>query len=464
MTPRSTTGVRAALLALTASLAAVATGMLITLADSNGDLGPLIGSCVAVAAVGALFAVPTRLLPSITLLITLLVPTEATFFPHLLQGATLGAVPLAVWIIRAPRLTQTPSVFRIQAYLLGVWLVLSEVFAHLRTHRGWEWLGVAIIALVLPFLRTPGDFDLRRFRAYFLTATTFLGVYALIEGFFLHSNPLFGGLFIHTVWWPRLHFNASYRVTTLLGHPLVNGTVFSAAAVLAASSIVKKHDTPLVALLRFGILTGAVLVTHSRGPAVALAIGVAVVIVFEGRQRQGYSIRRLVLVISAIAGLAFVAIGLEARDESRQGRTSAESRVDVIPHTIETLHHVGPFGAGPGESGSYRTSLNLPGSHVALENSYAQLAVSLGPIGLLIVLALLGSVIVAGLRVESMVGEAATLLTILVAIAGYNAIEEHRIVIILISLFVIAILTGIAKSAELLSSQQFSSEPMGGMR
>ena len=63
-----------------------------------------------------------------------------------------------------------------------------------------------------------------------------------------------------------------------------------------------------------------------------------------------------------------------------------------------------------------------------------------------------------------MVGEAATLLTILVAIAGYNAIEEHRIVIILISLFVIAILTGIAKSAELLSSQQFSSEPMGGMR
>lgn len=334
----------------------------------------------------------------------------------------------------------------------------------MRTHRGWEWLGVAIIALVLPFLRTPGDFDLRRFRAYFLTATTFLGVYALIEGFFLHSNPLFGGLFIHTVWWPRLHFNASYRVTTLLGHPLVNGTVFSAAAVLAASSIVKKHDTPLVALLRFGILTGAVLVTHSRGPAVALAIGVAVVIVFEGRQRQGYSIRRLVLVISAIAGLAFVAIGLEARDESRQGRTSAESRVDVIPHTIETLHHVGPFGAGPGESGSYRTSLNLPGSHVALENSYAQLAVSLGPIGLLIVLALLGSVIVAGLRVESMVGEAATLLTILVAIAGYNAIEEHRIVIILISLFVIAILTGIAKSAELLSSQQFSSEPMGGMR
>lgn len=111
MTPRSTTGVRAALLALTASLAAVATGMLITLADSNGDLGPLIGSCVAVAAVGALFAVPTRLLPSITLLITLLVPTEATFFPHLLQGATLGAVPLAVWIIRAPRFNSNPVRF-----------------------------------------------------------------------------------------------------------------------------------------------------------------------------------------------------------------------------------------------------------------------------------------------------------------------------------------------------------------
>lgn len=432
--------------AVAISLALLATGMVIPFAESHGDLSDFIGGFFAVAIVGALFAIPARSLPAITLLLTLLVPSEATFVPHTLKYAALGVVPLAIWIIRTPRLTQTPRVLQVLAILLGIWFALSEIFAPLHTHRGWEWLLVAIVALVLPILRTPTGLDLSRCRASFLAVATILGIYALIEGFFLHSNPLFGNLFRDTVWWSNQHFNVSYRATTLLGHPLVNGTVFSAAAVLAASNLVKSREHALVYLLCFGILTGAVLVTRSRGAAVALAVGLVVVIAFGRGHWHGHSIRRLILVVCAMIGLAFVVAGLEARNASVQGRTSAEARVSTITYAKQTLSGVEPFGAGPGESDTYRATRQQPGSSGALENSYAELVVSLGPIGAVIILVLLGSLIVIGLRANPVIGEAAALLTIVVAIAGYNAIEGHRMVIILISLLTIAILTGFRDS------------------
>jgi hypothetical protein len=432
--------------ALVISLALLATGMLIPFAESHGDLSDFVGGFLGVAIVGALFAIPVRFLPAITLLVTLLVPSEATFVPHSLKYAALGAVPLAIWMIRTPRLTQTPRVLQILAILLGIWLALSEIFAPLHSHRGWEWLLVAIVALVLPILHTPTGLDLSRFRLCLLVVASVLGIYALIEGFFLHANPLFGDLFRDTVWWSNQHFNASYRATTLLGHPLVNGTVFSAAAVLAASSLVRSRDHALGYLVCFGILTGAVLVTRSRGAAVALAVGLAVAISFERGHWQGHGIRRLILAVCAVVGLALVVVGLEARNASVQGHTSAEARVSTISYTKQTLSDIEPFGAGPGESDTYRAARQLSGSSGALENSYAELVVSLGPIGVVIILALLGSLIAIGLRVKLVIGETAALLTVVVAIAGYNAIEGHRMVIILISLLTIAILTGVRDS------------------
>jgi hypothetical protein len=54
---------------------------------------------------------------------------------------------------------------------------------------------------------------------------------------------------------------------------------------------------------------------------------------------------------------------------------------------------------------------------------------------------LLIAVVVFGLKNEMVTGEAAALLTILIDIAGFNAIEGHMNIGILIALFVIAILT-----------------------
>jgi hypothetical protein len=55
--------------------------------------------------------------------------------------------------------------------------------------------------------------------------------------------------------------------------------------------------------------------------------------------------------------------------------------------------------------------------------------------------ALLATVVIFGVQNELVVGEAAALLTILVDIGGFNAVEGHRPVLILIALLAISVIT-----------------------
>lgn len=427
-------------------------GSAIALASAHTHgLTYLFGGLAAGAILVVLFYIPVRALPVVALLVTLLVPTETTLLPHLLQGTAPGVVPLGVWMIRARSTAKAPAALRGLALALAFWLVLSEIFAPFHSRHGWEWLITASVAMIIVVLSTPSGLKPQSFRSVFLGLTTALGAYALLEGFLLHHNFLFGILFEHDSWWVTQQHSASYRVTTLLGHPLVNGTIFSAAAVLAASDMVYKSARSRIALLRLGILIGATIATHSRGAAIALAIGLIVVIAFSRGRGEGQQTRRLVLIVSFIVGGAFLIYGLQARNESQQGQSSAEVRVTVIKRAAETLRLVEPFGAGPGESDGYRAAKQLPGWEIDLENSYAELAVSIGLVGLFLVVALLIGIVVFGLQHDAVVGEAAALLTILVDIAGFNAIEGHKPLLILIALLAILILAAPRRSAKLSS-------------
>jgi O-Antigen ligase len=432
----------AALIAV--SLTALSLGALVSLSNGSQDVAYLIGGLGASLVVAALFLVPVGAFPGIVLLATLLIPTEVTLFPRVLQGAAIGVVPLVVWMFRTRRSVTVPGSLKVLASAFALWLVVSEVFAPVHTHHGWEWLATATIAVVFVAV-TPPPLESYKFRRSFLNLATWLGLYAVLEGFLLHSNPLFGQLLGHTAWWTAQQHGVSYRATTLLGHPLVNGTVFSAAAVLAAADLMERQGSPRLAWTRLAVLAAAVLATHSRGAAIALAVGVTVVIIFGHGRTRSLASRRLVLLVSAVFGAALVISGLQARNESSQGRASAAVRVAVVSRASQTLRGLEPFGAGPGESDTYRTRHQLPGSEVALENSYAELAVSLGPAGALIVLVLLLLPVIVGLRNGLVVGEAAALLTILVGITGYNAIEGHPSMLVLIGLFIASILTARGK-------------------
>jgi hypothetical protein len=432
--------VAAAIGATAIALIAVGAGFLVTrVGDSSGTY--IVEGLIAALIVAGLVATPLEAFPYVVLGVTLLVPTEIPFFPRLLQGAALGIIPLTAWILRTPRKARAyPKTTGLAVFLL-FWLLLSEIAGPLHTRHGWEWLITVAVALVLVVINTP-QMDPKSFRRMFLLTATTLGAYAVLEGLVLHQNLLFGALFEHTSWWDSQQHGVSYRVTTILGHPLVNGTVFAAAAVLAASEIVEVRGKSTTHWVRFALLVGAVLATHSRGAAIALAVGVAVVIIFSGNHGNVQSMRRLTLLLSAVLGTIVIVSGLQARNESSQGQASANVRVTVLSRAAQAVEKLGPFGAGPGEAETYRVDNQLPGSEIPLENSYAELAVSLGPLGALLIATLLGSIIVIGLRCPLVLGEAAGLLTIMVDIAGFNAIEGHRATLVLIGLFVMAILTG----------------------
>jgi hypothetical protein len=422
-------------------VAALAVGVLVPFTGTHGGLSILVAVFLALAVVGTLFALPLRYLPAITLLAALLVPTELSLFPRELQGASLGIVPLVVWTIRAPRSAKIPVGLRLFALTFAVWLVLCLSFEPLRTNKGVEWFVSVGMALVFSILSTPEGLRSDAFRPLFLKVTTVLGAYAILEGFVLHHNPLFGTLLQHTSWWASQTRSASYRATTLLGHPLVNGLVFSTAAVLAASDLAQRSRRTLPSLVRFLVLVGATDATHSRGATIALGVGVLVVIIFSRSLGRTGAARRLVLAMSLIVAALVLVYGLQAREESRGGQVSAQIRVAVIKRATEVVKRVGPFGAGPGESEAYRRAQRLPGWEQDLENSYAQLAVSLGPIGALLFTCLLLSVVAYGLRNDAVTGETAALIALLIDISGFNAIEGHTNVTILISLLVIAVVS-----------------------
>ncbi len=421
--------------------ASVALGMLLSVAAYTDKLSLLLACVSSVVALVILFLVPIRFLPGITLLVTLLVPTEVAFLPHELQGAAIGIIPFAVWVFRAPSSPYPGAGLRILAVIVGSWLIVSAIVSPLHTHKGLEWLVTVGLALVFAIISAPVGLNARAFRLLFVNVVSAVGLYAVLEGFVIHRNILFARLFEHAPWWVSQHYNASYRVTTLFGHPLINGLVFATAGVLAASELVRAPQRRLWAWARFAILVGATDATHSRGAAIALATGVLVVLVFARGQGQASPRRRLWLFLSLVAAGALLAYGLSARNASREGQQSAQIRETVITRAAEATQLAGPFGAGPGESEAYRRTQRLPGWQMDLENSYAQLAVSLGLIGLVLIVTVLLAVVAAGIRNPAVVGEAAALLTLLVDIASFNAIEGHPEVGLIIALLVVAIVT-----------------------
>jgi hypothetical protein len=420
--------------------ALLSAGAAVPLADRAGELRLTIASACALAIVALLFAVPVRLLGALALAVTLLIPTEATVLPHVLQGSALGVAPLAVWLVRAPVSPSVPMLTRLMGIALGAWLLLSCVLAPLHTHRGSEWLVTAAIALVAVLACPPQGLDRRALRRVFLAIATVLAAYAVLEGLLLHHNPLFASLFDGTPWWKAEHDAVSYRVTGLLGHPLFNGLVFSSAAVLAASELLRGSTRTVLALGRLALLVTATDVVHSRGASIALGVGVLVVILTGGGHESGRARRRRLLAACLLGTAALLLAGLHARNESAQGQKSAQVRVATLTRAKQALSLAGPFGAGPGQSDAYRRIEQLPGFETDLENSYAELAVSIGLVGLLLVALALLSVVAIGLRDDATAGEAAALLTILVAIAGFNAIEGHKPVLVLIALLSISIL------------------------
>ena len=184
----------------------------------------------------------------------------------------------------------------------------------------------------------------------------------------------------------------------------------------------------------------------------AAALAVPLVILFE-RQAVGEVSRRLVGIAVVITVAGVLASLVAGRNESEEGARSAEVRLAMIERARIALEGTTVFGAGPGQAQQYRVARRLADTDTPLENSYANLAVSLGPVGMALFVALLLSVVAAGFRGGTSVGDAGAMLAVLVAAGGFYAFESAGVsLFVLLAVFASNIFR--ARAATTLSSSK----------
>ena len=397
------------------------------------------------AYVGLLVVVPVRMLPVIALLTTLLIPTSSSLLPPSVQDAAIGVVPLAVWFARErPRPRRSASSYVIGIGFMG-WLAIGELAAAAAyaargrmAARSWR---SDLWGLSPPAADAGAVTCQKMVHACRDCCRVLRGRRRICP---TPQHRIRVPLQRHRV--VEQHASVSYRVTTIFGHPLVNGLIFAVAGTFAAAECLRRRDRPAIGIIRLALLVGAVLATHSRGPAVGLGVGVILVLVFVPSQGYGKGARRAVLSAGAVLAAVVILSGLQARNTSVfQGEQSVALRSTVVAEAFQAVRMVEPFGAGPGESEPYRVAQALPGTGASgayrpLENSYAELLVSLSPVGLALFCAALLVPACDALRRRRHAEEAAALFALLTVIAGFNAIEGFPSVLVLISLLLVSVM------------------------
>jgi polysaccharide biosynthesis protein PslJ len=393
---------------------------------------PVAAAALVCFGLALLFVLPIESLPALTMLWLALVPVNDLPLPSAARVASPAVAILAVWFLRREvgglgrAETRLPSGIKWTSLALVGWLAITTI-ATISASRSLVWdlcFGVSILA--------PLGLRLNRREARLaIDALVYVGIalaaFAVVE-YLLHRNPLLGHLYREAPF-PIEQRWSTYRVTTLLGHPLNNALFFSAAA---AAGFARYLETRR-ALYAGGFLLAlvALLLTGSRG---ALYLTPVVLVLVVGLEvRAGALTMRRLGRLALIAGLALAAlfalysqtVGLRA--DSTEAHASTDVRYRALD---ESLHIAGDndyLGTGPGTSNSAKEEdiLNPGDVDIAIENSYLQLLVSIGIPGVALVLALLGAVVWAGYR-RGNIAAAGALAAMALVIGTYNFIEGVR--------------------------------------
>jgi hypothetical protein len=386
----------------------------------------LIALCAAVAA--ACITVPAEWLPPIALVAALVLPYEVTRWP-------VALFPMVVWLIRATPVRIESRTVRWGALCLGVWLVLAATFASVQSRSGVIWLAVALCAVVWPMVRGAQLANFRELQRVFVGLTSCLAGFALIEKFVLKSNPVYGSLY--AVGGDPIIQGHTYRATTLLGHPLVNGAIFATAAVLAIDEALMR-SARRGSLLRVLLLLSGLGATVSRGSTAAAIVGIGL-LVLTRRGRTSSTLRKaLVSLAVLLAGIVFIG-DLAARNSSTEGQRSTMVRAMLISDTERALSGHSVLGVGPGEVEKYRQQFGLlhfdPRSQttppIALESTYAEVLVGIGIPGVCLFLLVIAGAVIHGLRSEMAVASACALLTYSLALGTFKTEGHVQLLIVL---------------------------------
>lgn len=386
--------------------------------------------------VAATMLVPVAWLPSAALLSILLVPAESLPVPEPVKTMPIGLLFLVAWQLRTRSTKSAPAITVFAAVSFAVWIAFSLAFAAIFSPWSITWSLIALLALVLFTLRPPAAAEAQQAIRVFTVAATVLAGFAIVESFVLGSNPLLGAAYSAATNWGDER-TPIHRATTLIGHPLMNGTVFAVVSVIVVSRVLAARDGVRRGdILQLIVLVGGIAATQTRTGALAALVGLLLAVAFSAQ--PGNRVRRVSFIGIAALLAVFFSLALAQRNSAGLDLTVGH-RASVPAAALASISGHEVFGVGPRMSAQWRAENRFAGSSVSLENGYAQLFVSIGPIGMLIFLANLVVGVGVGLVRGPSRAAAAGLATLTLAVAGFNSLESAPRLFVLLAVLLAAI-------------------------
>jgi hypothetical protein len=375
-------------------------------------------------------------LPILALVLFLVSAVYAPLLPHVLQHLPDPAVlAMALWcLLGQSRLRPSLGLtFLILLHIgLVAWLVLS-FHSSIDPVVSRQWVLAFTFAYVVPFIlaarghicHTP---SLER---ALLASGIIIGVFSIFENLFSY-NP-FTAEYLRTANGLPIQHWAVYRSETTLGHPLVAGTFLSTVATYAIVRSQKSYGRARRYLWCVSAVAAAgTFVTVSRSSLIALGVAITLGIGLPMLRNPG----TLWKIIPFAGGglvilLTVVSSGLvEARSSSAEGQASEGYRGSVISLAHQLGHYTHGLGSGPGTSQIFAERF---GVSTLLEDSAAQVYVSVGLVGLLLVTLSIISLSIVSLRSKN-ISAASAILCLIINSLAFDLWETDLTVFVLLGI------------------------------
>jgi hypothetical protein len=311
--------------------------------------------------------------------------------------------------------------------MLTLWVVTMTALSTVRS-TSEAWTLDFITLLVLPaVLLVNWEAARKHLLTCWLAIGGVVGFYGIIE-WLLKRNIVYGHLFAEA---GLVQSGGAYRITTTLGHPLVNGIFFCVTTLLGVGRIVRAHRPWEVIATAFAGV--ALLATGSRGAVLAFAIGLVFTLagsVF--RTAEPAHRRRAVAVIVVFLALAGGGAIYASTRTDLSGSTS--TRLETYQAGEMLIHEYWPFGAGAGVADELKVNMPVGEAQRTIESSALELAAELGLPGVVLTLWLLLAAISTAFRRQPEV--AGALVAFCVAASSFNFWDEYRPGLLILGLLI----------------------------
>lgn len=403
---------------------------------------------ICAVVVPVLWIVPLRHMPSVGLAAFALVPVYYLPIPTINGGISPALVVLVVYALRAMRgSTLLSGGWTGWALSVScVWMALSTVYS-----TEWSasllWLINFVFLVAIPLLAAPSiEGTAHSLRRTWIGLSGVLGLFALVE-FALRENPIFGSFYASGVT-PLNVGSDVYRITTTLGHPLVNGAFFAMGSILAMHyALTRRSRTATVAL---ATSVSGLILTFSRTSVAAGLAGLVLVTGIVLAATRFERVNKKVLIGSCLAVLIVFPVAttlLAERWGSAEARGSTVTRLLTIEAGVTLAERFEPLGAGPGRSDAVKRDLGIGDPRRGIESSWIQVWVSLGSVGALVLALVVVTAVFSGFARSP--DAAVALIVYASVIATFNLIEAHRPALLLLGVLLVLCVDRSQKESDL---------------